>query len=365
MKLISENELWQRAANALRDCLERVPFLGIADTNRQLKAVDWGAGMAVNIVNTNSLEETMLMVAIRNNGQPRYARDAINALSRYNAPYRNAYGVLMAPYIAVESAAICKREGTGYVDFAGNCRLAFGGVYIEQAGNPNPFPQKRDLRKLFSAKAERVIRVLLNNPVKTWKILAIASEAGVSTGEAYNVKTALLDREWCTSSAVGFKVSNWEALLDSWTDNYSARRKDMKEYYSMKSLAELESDLAVTCQQLSVQCALAGFSGAARMMPMVKYSKATAFIGDLQDTIANALNLKEVASGGNIALCVPYDKEVFYNSRIIDGVNIVSPIQLYLDLKNNPGRGEEAADTLYKEVIRPAWLQNETTPQKL
>jgi hypothetical protein len=46
---------------------------------------------------------------------------------------------------------------------------------------------------------------------------------------------------------------------------------------------------------------------------------------------------------------------VFFAAEEIDKITIVSPVQLYLDLNNYPGRGKEAADAILDEVIRPTW----------
>lgn len=365
MKIGNERDFEERAAVALRNCLARVPFLSVSNMQWQPQSGNMRTDMVVSVANNNSMKEIMLVIEIKNSGQPRFAREAVNALARFQTYYKNSYGVLIAPYIADEAARVCKSEGIGYIDFAGNCCLAFDSVYIEQAGKPNPFLQKRGLRTLFSVKAERVLRVLLNNPYKKWKMQEIASEAATSIGEVYNVKKALLDREWIVYDDAGFELKKWETLLTEWAANYSYRRGELKEYYSLKSIPDIESELAATCERLLVSYALTSFSGAARIVPMVKYSKATAFIGSLPDNIASAMNLKEVPTGSNITLCLPVDNAVFYNSRLIDGTNIVSPIQLYLDLKGNRGRGEEAAEMLLSEVIRPAWSQNGTIPRKL
>jgi hypothetical protein len=65
--------------------------------------------------------------------------------------------------------------------------------------------------------------------------------------------------------------------------------------------------------------------------------------------------LKEVASGANFTLATPYDEGLLYGSRVIDGISIASPVQVYLDLQGVKGRGEEAASALLDEVIRPSW----------
>ena len=67
------------------------------------------------------------------------------------------------------------------------------------------------------------------------------------------------------------------------------------------------------------------------------------------------LGLKEVTSGANVSLIKPYDEGVFYADRAINEVWIASPIQVYLDLFGIKGRGEEAAQAILDEVIRPLW----------
>jgi len=39
----------------------------------------------------------------------------------------------------------------------------------------------------------------------------------------------------------------------------------------------------------------------------------------------------------------------------VDDFQIVHPIQHYLNFRNFKGRGEEAAETILEEVIKPSW----------
>jgi hypothetical protein len=62
-----------------------------------------------------------------------------------------------------------------------------------------------------------------------------------------------------------------------------------------------------------------------------------------------ALDLKELRNGGNVHLIYPYYKRsVFHGARKIKGYNVVSNLQLYLDLFHFPARGREHADYLLK-----------------
>jgi len=65
--------------------------------------------------------------------------------------------------------------------------------------------------------------------------------------------------------------------------------------------------------------------------------------------------LKEVSSGPNFSILQPYDEEVFYGSRTIQGLEIVSDVQLYLDLVGFRGRGEESAKFLLTQRLKSQW----------
>jgi hypothetical protein len=75
--------------------------------------------------------------------------------------------------------------------------------------------------------------------------------------------------------------------------------------------------------------------------------------GDL-DALTDSLGWKRVTSGANVSLLVPYDEGIFFDSREIDGIQLVTPVQIYLDLQNYHSRGQEAAQAIRK-VIDQSW----------
>ena len=76
---------------------------------------------------------------------------------------------------------------------------------------------------------------------------------------------------------------------------------------------------------------------------------------DIADATFSDLSLKAVKSGGNLLLFTPYDDGVFYGSSRVDDIQVVSKIQLYLDLQGFRGRGEEAAAMLFERIVEEAW----------
>ena len=346
-------EFEEKAKKALRSCLSRVPFVKIQKIRR---AVSKGAVRPDFLIKIALPEgQKSLVVEIKANGQPRLAREAVNQLLRYRDLFPDSYGVFVAPYISPRAGEICRREGMGYLDLAGNCFLCFDGVYIEQGGRPNIFGEKRDLRSLYSPKAERVLRVLLTNPGRTWKVQQLAEEAQVSLGQVSNVKKLLTDREWCQRDRRGFVLNEPEQLLKEWKENYSFRRNEILDFYAIKGPSQVEADIIAYCNRRKVKYAFTGFSGAARLAPAVRYQRAMAYLEDLNEGVIAQLGLKKVSTGANVSLFLPYDEGVFYGARELNGGRVASPVQVYLDVSSFRGRGEEAAFFLLDQVIKPAW----------
>ena len=349
----TEQRLVKEAEKALRECLERVPSLSIKRLQREPRLGSASPDIAFKLKTPDG--EQVVLVEVKSSGQPRVVREAVNQVLQYQSKAPEAYGVLVAPYISPQSAQICMANGIGYVDLAGNCRLSFRRVYVEREGRPNPVPQRRDLRSLYSPRTTRVLRVLLLDPKKTWRLQPLAQEAGVSLGQVYNVKKLLADREWIRSSDQGLRLVEPGPLLTEWSQNYTYRRNAAGDFYSLDAPPEIESKLATACRDRKIQYALTGFSAAARLAPMVRYQRVTAYVSGDFGGLVKTLGLKEVPSGANVTLLSPYDDGVFYGTTDVNGIQIVSSVQTYLDLIGFRGRGEEAATFLLEQVIQRQW----------
>ncbi len=110
----------------------------------------------------------VLACETKNNGQPRFVRSAIKTLRSY------MYGreeiltpVLLAPYLSADSRQICQENNIAFLDMEGNAQLQFGGVYIDHRMPGKPVPEKRGLRTMFSPKSAQVLRMMLNDPLRT------------------------------------------------------------------------------------------------------------------------------------------------------------------------------------------------------
>lgn len=341
--------LEKQAGEALRALLQDVPFVRMLDQRRSRHSTSDTQIDVAFPIRAGKTERNLVMM-VKSTGQAREARAAAEALARYSKTRRGVYGVFCAPYVSESAAKICQDLGIGYLDLAGNCRLAFDHVYVRSRTDARRSQEaRRAQRSLYSPKAERVLRALLSRPRQSWKLVDLAKEAGVSLGQTSNVRRSLAERELIRVSSEGIRLSDPERLLDDWALWSGRRRIVQHRYHSIEPLAKVEQALAGGASK--ARSVLTQFSAAVRLAPGgVRYSRAAAYVRDDADVVARRLGLKPVDSGANVVLIEPYDTGVLYGSQKIGGVEVVSPAQCYLDLRQVAGRGEEAAQTLLEKV---------------
>ena len=351
-------ELEERALEALRRCLLDISFV----KDFEIKRIDNAPfDLLVNLVLPQG--QYSILIEIKSNGEPRSISNASFMLSRVQKEYSDSYLLIIAPYIAPHSSKILMEDGIGYIDFAGNCHIEFNNIYIHVGGHKNPFPENRGLRTAFSPKASRVIRVLLSQGLRIWKIEELAREANVSVGHVAKVKDILRDMAWIEEKKPGFVLSAPEELIGEWSRYNNFRNNTAIGFYSLEDVETREKDIMRLCSEKDIRCALTLFSGASKIVPYARYKRVAAYIDEGMEQIQNELDLKEVQSGSNVTLIRPYDEGVYYARKRISDLYVVSPVQLYIDLKSTGGLGSKTADHIYEKEIAPLWPKKLNTSQ--
>ena len=216
---------------------------------------------------------------------------------------------------------------------------------------------------LFQGKASNILRVLLVHYPKTWKIRALAKEAKVSLGWASKVANALVREKIALkeSRRAELKIMLPNDLLRRWAayTNFFANTKFI-EYYS------IEQDISKFVSYLrninGPAYALTGISGTLLVSPNVRPTDVYIYVKSENDAFiwSKLLNLLPVEKQGNIHFAIAEDEGIFYGLQEIEGIKIVSDVQLYVDLLNYHGRGLEAAESVLV-VIEKRWKTMEGT----
>jgi len=298
-------------------------------------------------------ERKTLLCEIVSKGFPKQIREKGLQLLETTKQVKKAYPVIIAPYISGLGKETCKRIGVGFLDLSGNAYLDFNSFYLEVEGKPNSFKLSDRLSGLFNPKGERVIRFYLfqDKNESTVNYRQIAKEISVSLGQVSKVNKKL-DELGFWEESEGVRILDKTKLLDLWRDNYRFERNRILNFYSMKQIPQIEKQLAELCGANGIQYALTLFSGGNRLAPFTRYNVVTSYISGDIEKIRRELELKEVPSGANLQIVIPYDEGVYYKAQEVNSTKAANPVQIYLDLYNYKGRGREQAEFLRERVIR-------------
>ena len=279
-------------------------------------------------------------------------------------------GVLMicAPYIPPRVTELCREKHVSYLDGVGNCRIAAPGLFVLVSGRPNRQPPIKTAIDPFARKSSRIVRTLLKHPARGWQVQQLGQEAAVSLGLASKVKKALIDEAYLEERARLLYLRDPAKLLQAWAVQYRPYVQRLP-LFTLSRPPEAERRLAEWCRANEISWALTQFAAAWRYLPLVRYDKSVAYIDKkvasedrLSDLLAQ-LDARQVDTGANCTLWLTDDPAVFSDANEVEGVKIVSPLQLYLDLKNLPGRGEKVAQDILKKEL-PTLLPNSDRPSK-
>ena len=356
-----------RAVDAVRDLLRDVPSVKVESIEHE-QNVGPGYGVDGLVGFAHHGGAYALVVEVRSNGAPRFVRSGVYQLESCVARLRQTAGanasrrlipMLVSPYLSPESRAICADHGTAYLDLVGNARLAFDTVYIERAVAEKPRSETRALRSIFTPKAAAILRALLRNPGRAWRVADLAAEANASYGHVSNVRKALLEREWLDVRDDGAVLVQPGALLQIWRESYRRPAGESITGYTHLHGKQLDERLRGTLNPYPERPrAIYALHSAAQWLAPFGRSGTQTFYADEPgiEVLSEALSLTRAARGANVMLHVPTGESLFEDAiEPVPTVFCTSPIVTYLDLWNGGGRDREAAEHLAGEFF--PWLK--------
>lgn len=216
------------------------------------------------------------------------------------------------------------------------------------------------MKILLGDKANIIIRAMLSQPDRKWVARDFEKEFGVGRARAATVLSILRKKGFAGGIRAGrlahSVLQNKKDLLDEWLKLYTFEFNKTHLYYSPHAdiLRKLKEYFAMKKQPNGY--ALTLHTGANFITNYVNTPTTYCYLrsenfSDVSLDLRQTLDLKELKKGGNFYLIKPYYKNgVFFNNQTIKGYNIVSDIQLYLDLYNFPQRGRDHAQYFLKTL---------------
>ena len=273
--------------------------------------------------------------------------------------------VFAALYISPRMAEICEDHGWSWFDLAGNCKITVPTfLHIERHGNKPAHQPHRPLANLGTPETGRVIRVLLapENAGFRWtqRRMQVECLPNVSLGLVNKVVRHLSDEAFIEEyDDGGFKLRDPLRLLFAWREAYRFDRHQRRGYFTLLKGNELRNALARLSAQTSF-AVYAAFSAADFQAPHVRQPKTWLYVRESEvPKFARLAGAKPVESGENVIVLIPDDEGVF---SFPDGgrsgesrMRCTNAVQTYVDLYHAGGRGEEAAEALLEQRLKPQW----------
>ena len=299
-------------------------------------------------------QEHTIVVEVSSLGQPRQIRASVTRLNEIRRELPGAHPVAAAVYIGPQSARILKNNGLGYVDLSGNCHLAFGNVLIEKEGKRNVRPSTRPLRSLFAPRATRVVRVLLIEPARSWRLEELGKAAGVSLGHSYNVVKRLEELAWADRDAdQRIHLSKPADLLEAWCESYTYRANGITSYLAPERVTrKFMGEIARAAVAAGRLYAFTLNAGAALLVPSLRLPTVHCYLDGDSEPFAQGLGLRPATEAdGTLHILQPYDPGVLHGAFEKGGLKVVCLPQLYADLIHYERRGPEQAEHVRREAM--------------
>jgi len=344
---ITEAEVMAELAKELPRLLEG---LVVSRVSQQVLVGDYRADITAK-VEVGSIGRTLL-IEVKRIGEPRIARDAIFQLQSMTKARPDFYPVLAAPYLTEPVRRLCRDSGIGYIDLVGNAYLRFDSVLIERTTPEALRQERRAVRGLSSPKTSRVVRTLLQDAKRPFRITGLALASGVSAAQAYKVANLLELKGFARrDSERRVVLTKPGELLQTWASALDFTKNKIVTAYSLERTPEaIMKAIARASASGQEEYALTMFAGASLVAPSSRFYDVTCYVREDLERWMKRLDLKPVESGSNIQLVIPRDDGVFRGVQERRGFRVVSNVQLYADLYGNPARGREQAETIRKKI---------------
>jgi hypothetical protein len=274
--------------------------------------------------------------------------------------------VFAAPFISPRMAEICESHGWSWFDLAGNHRLDVPGLlHLERTGNEPVHKRPRPTANLSTPEAGRVIRALLapENAGLRWTQWEMQKECApkVSIGLVNKVARHLREEAFIEeASDGGFRLRDPLKLLAAWRDAYRFDRHERRGYFTLLPGKKLHEALSRLGSRTGNFAVYAAFSAADIQAPHVRQPKTWLYLREQEiSKFEELVEAKPVDSGENLVVLIPDDDGVFYfpdggmmgNNRMA----CTNAVQTYVDLWHCGGRGQEAAEALLEQRLKPQW----------
>ena len=262
--------------------------------------------------------------------------------------------MVAVPFMGPIGREYCRQAEVNWLDLSGNADIVAPGIRVRIEGQPNLFKQPGRPSSAFAPKSSRIARWLLLHPGEPMTQREIARATDMDEGFTSRIVGRLEEDDLVVREPDGaIRARDPDLLLDAWREAYDfSKHEIVKGHIAARSEDALLRHLSAQLHSLQVDHAATGMAAAWLLTRFAGFRMVATYLAEHPSPeVLDRLGFREGASGANVWLVVPTDVGVFHGASDRDGVSCVHPVQVYLDLKEQPERADEAAEHLRAELL--------------
>lgn len=262
-------------------------------------------------------------------------------------------GLLLCPHLPALLAEDLRREGINHADLNGRLFIKTPWFLLDRDAKTNRYRNPSSAPKLFTRKTSRLIRTLLAHREEVWTQEILAERTKLSRALISLALANLLEEEYVTRLSVGnrhqaatYRLEDFDRLLDAWRAEDRWQERVSLHQYSWLTNDLREIATAVRDEWGAGQVFFTQWWAAHLRHPYTTPPLVSAYVTSRR--WLDSPQGRKVSSGGNLWLILPQDEGVVFETQTVEGFELVSDVQIYLDLQSVGQRGPEQAEELRK-----------------
>lgn len=263
--------------------------------------------------------------------------------------------LIVVPYMGDVGREICDKSGVAWLDLSGNAKIIAPGLRIWIEGRPNKYGNRGRPPNVFASKSSRIARQLLLQPQRFQTQAELARQTELDDGYVSKIVRRLEQEHYVAVNEDGaVRPRDPNLLLDAWQAAYDFNRhRIIKGHVAARSGDELLDRVVNAFSREKAEHAVTGLAAAWLFTKFAAFRLVAIYLSSMPSrSLLKEIEFLEEPKGANLWLVLPDDEGVFHGTQKQAGINCVSPVQTYLDLKEQPERAKEAASQLRRELLR-------------
>ena len=242
--------------------------------------------------------------------------------------------------------------GLSYLDIHGYGRITQPGlVYFAPPGPDDKGPTKTRGPSPFAPKASRVLRSLLADHEREWRLSDLAKTTTLNPGNVHRVLNRLMDDGYVERDDDSYLLADPGALLDAWAENGAP----VRERTAIPVKGDLRPAAEGLLERFHGHAVISGELAAELLAPHLPAAGAVIHCLDPQEWAR--IDLEEIEppppafrAPGRILLDLPDAGVAQFGSEVSE-LPLVGAAQLYVDLYKQPTRGRQAAQEVRRQLL--------------